>query len=96
MTNEQILAGLVGIAITFVISYLKNCTWSTKWKFVLAAVCSIIAGAIVSAASTSYVAGGFKFNPATVLQDILIVFTAAQGFYKIILEGTEIEKRLAG
>ena len=89
--TPEILSGLIGLILPFVISFLKSCEWEKKWRFAFAAVVCIAAGA-----ATSYVAGGLVFKPEAAFLDLLIIFGATQVFYKLILEGTGLDQRLTG
>lgn len=91
LTNSEAWAVIVGAVLPFVISFLKNCEWDTRIKFLLSLVCCAIAGA-----GTAYFAGQLALTKERVLIDIALVFLASQSVYKLWFEGTGINKRLAG
>ena len=91
MDNSQAVSVLVGIVLPFLISWLKQSDWDHKGKFLVAVVVSVIAGF-----ATSWAAGNLIWAWEKALIDAAIVISVSQGFYKLILEDRDWDKRLTG
>jgi hypothetical protein len=91
MDNSQAVSFLVGIVIPLLISWLKSCAWPQRGKVLVALVVSVVAGA-----ATSWAAGNLIWSWDRALVDAAIVVATGQGTYKLLLEGSGIDRRLTG
>ncbi len=91
MDNSQAVSIIIGLAIPFVISLIKDTDWDRKGKFLIALFVSVIAGF-----ATSWAAGNLVFVWSRALIDAAIVFSAGQVVFKMILEDSGIDKKLTG
>jgi hypothetical protein len=94
MTNEQAIAVILGIVMPVIVSFLKDCGWSTRQKFWFTILICGIAGA-----GTAFYTGGLAFTfegAQKLLLDVAIVFSASQVVYKAYFEGTGLDQKLTG
>ena len=89
MDNSQAVSVLVGIVIPFVVSWLKSADWAPKGKFLVALIVSVVAGF-----ATSWAAGNLVWAWDRAVIDAAIVVSVGQGFYRLILEDSGIDKKL--
>ncbi len=80
--TPELLAGLIGLAMPFLIQWLKGCDWPRQAKFGFSLAICLVVGGI-----TAYVADPSVFTVETALVAGTATFTAAQIVYKTWLEG---------
>lgn len=89
MSNADAWAVIVGVVMPFIISTLKNAAWPKQAKFALALGLSLVGGGL-----TAYFGGQLVFSWERALVDAAIVFTAAQAFYKLWIEDSQVDRLL--
>ena len=85
----EVWAGIVGVFMPFLVSWLKNRDWSKEGKFFFTLVISVVLGAL-----TSFLANQLVFSWDKTATNFLIVFTAGQAVYKLWFEASTVETLL--
>lgn len=75
------------VAVNLLTSLVKNVTWSSRTKNLIAAVLSVVAAGVATVT-----AGDFEAKPLFELT--IYIYGLAQGFYSLILKGTTVNDKL--
>ena len=81
------VAVAVGIVIPFLVSFLKDVTWSAKSKQALSLVISLAAAGAIAVFD-----GGV--TATTLVANLGVIFTTAQAFYIQYFESTKVNMKL--
>jgi putative flippase GtrA len=88
--NTLGVAALAGFVVPFIVSYLKNTSWSAQMKQGVAVVISLLVAFGITAIDNGVDLGNWK----NLLLNLGVVFTVAQVFYQQYFGGTSINSKL--
>jgi putative flippase GtrA len=88
--NTLGVAALAGFVVPFIVSYLKNTSWSAQMKQGVSVVISLLVAFGITAIDNGVDLGNWK----NLLLNLGVVFTVAQVFYQQYFGGTSINSKL--
>jgi hypothetical protein len=84
------IAALAGLVVPFIVSYMKNTTWSAKVKQIVAVVISLVVALGITVIDNGVEIGEWK----DLLVNLGVVFSVAQVFYQQYFGGTSVNAKL--
>jgi putative flippase GtrA len=88
--NTLGVAALAGFVVPFIVSYLKNTSWSAQMKQGVSVVISLVVAFGITAIDNGVDLGNWK----NLLLNLGVVFTVAQVFYQQYFGGTSLNSKL--
>jgi len=84
------IAALAGFVVPFVVSYLKNMSWTAQVKQVVSVVVCLLVAVGITAIDNGVNLGNWK----DLIMNLGVIFTVAQVFYQQYFGGTSVNAKL--